>query len=113
MVTDSILDSIKDLLGPGSEDTSFDSSLIIFINGALMEMNDLGIGPKDYRIIDNTNTWTEFLEGRQDVELVKSTVYLKVRLVFDPPQNSFLVDSIKAEITKNEWRLELRHKAEV
>ena len=109
MVIESILDSIKQMLGINSEDTNFDRELIIHINGALMIINQLGVGPSGYIITSNKNTWDEFLLGRKDLELVKTDVYLRVRLIFDPPQNSFLVNAIKEQIQEYDWRIELGH----
>lgn len=110
MTTDSILNSIKSMLGIDGEDTNFDRELIIYINGALMIINQLGVGPSGYTIAGKTNTWDEFLEDRTDLELVKTNVYLRVRLMFDPPQNSFLVNAIKDQIAEYDWRIELNHK---
>jgi len=101
----SILDSIKQLLGIDLNDTSFDKELIMHINGALMIINQLGVGPEFYSITDKNNVWEEFTQGRKDLEIIKSFVYLKVRLMFDPPQNSFLVDSIEKQISEYEWRI--------
>ena len=108
--TDSILGSIKSMLGIDVEDTNFDKELIIFINSALSTINKLGVGPTGYRISNNSNTWAEFLLDRTDLEEVKTNVYLRVRLVFDPPQNSFLVASIKEQIAEGTWYIELFHK---
>ena len=58
-----------------------------------------------YSITDKNNVWEEFTQGRKDLEIIKSFVYLKVRLMFDPPQNSFLVDSIEKQISEYEWRI--------
>ena len=110
MVIDSILDSIKQMLGIDSEDTNFDRELVIYINGALMIINQLGVGPDGYSIRDKTNTWNEFLVERTDLELIKTAIYLRVRLIFDPPQNSFLVNAIKDQISEYDWRIELNHK---
>lgn len=112
MVINSILDSIKQMLGVDTADTNFDRELIIYINGALMVVNQLGVGPSGYSITSKTNTWDEFLLDRTDLELVKSAVYLRVRLIFDPPQNSFLVNAIKDQITEYDWRIEINHKPE-
>jgi len=101
----SILDSIKQLLGIDVNDTSFDKELIIHINGALMILKQLGVGPEFYSIKDKNNVWEEFTQGRKDLEIIKSFVYLKVRLMFDPPQNSFLVNSIEKQISEYEWRI--------
>ena len=110
MVTESILDSIKIMLGNSVDDTNFDTELIIFINGALSTINKLGVGPIGYKISNSSNTWDEFLGDRTDLEEVKTNVYLRVRLAFDPPQNSFLVTSIKEQIAESTWYIELYHK---
>ncbi len=110
MVTESILDSIKIMLGNSVDDTNFDSELIMFINGALAIINKLGVGLTGYKISNNSNTWDEFLGDRTDLEEVKTNVYLRVRLAFDPPQNSFLVTSIKEQIAESTWYIELYHK---
>ena len=110
MVTESILDSIKIMLGNSVDDTNFDAELIIFINGALSIINKLGVGPTGYKISNSSNTWDEFLGDRTDLEEVKTNVYLRVRLAFDSPQNSFLVTSIKEQIMESTWYIELYHK---
>ena len=110
MVTESILDSIKIMLGNSVDDTNFDAELIIFINGALSIINKLGVGPTGYKISNSSNTWDEFLGDRTDLEEVKTNVYLRVRLAFDPPQNSFLVTSVKEQIAESTWYIELYHK---
>ena len=110
MVTESILDSIKIMLGNSIDDTNFDAELIMFINGALAIINKLGVGLTGYKISNNSNTWDEFLGDRTDLEEVKTNVYLRVRLAFDPPQNSFLVTSIKEQIVESTWYIELYHK---
>ncbi len=113
MVANSILDSIKQMLGINADVTNFDSELIIYINGALMVINQLGVGPNGYIIEDALNTWDEFLIDRTDLELVKTNIYLRVRLIFDPPQNSFLVNAIKEQIQEYDWRIEVNHIPEV
>ena len=109
MVIPSILESIKQLLGVSVDDTNFDKEIIIYINGALMIIHQLGVGPFGYTITDASNTWEEFLMNRTDLELVKADVYLRVRLIFDPPQNSFLVNAIKEQIVEYDWRIEINH----
>lgn len=104
-----ILDSIKQMLGIDSEDTNFDRDLILHINGALMIVNQLGVGPSGYKITSKEDNWDDFLEGRTDLELVKTTVYLRVRLIFDPPQNAFLITAIKDQIAEYDWRIEINH----
>lgn len=106
MVMESILDSVKQMLGIESDDTNFDRELLIYINGALMVVNQLGVGPTGYTIAGSANTWAEFMLGRTDLELVKTAVYLRVRLIFDPPQNSFLVSALKEQLAEYDWRIE-------
>jgi len=106
----SILNSIKKMLGISSEDTGFDQELILHINGALMVISQLGIGPTTGFVITGaTETWADFLQDRQDVELIKSDLYLRVKLMFDPPQNSFLTNSIEKQISEYDWRIEVQH----
>jgi hypothetical protein len=112
-VVESILGSIKQMLGIEAEDINFDQELIIYINGALMIMKQLGVGTSGYTITDNTSTWKNFIGTRTDLELIKPAVYLRVRLIFDPPQNSFLVAAIKEQIAEYDWRIEWDHIPEV
>ena len=113
MEINSILDSIKSMLGISSEDPNFDGELVIFINSSLSTINKFGVGPDGYRISDKSNTWDEFLLDRTDLEEVKTNVYLRVKLMFDPPQNSFLVSAIKEQIEETNFYIELYHNPEV
>lgn len=102
----SILDSIKQMLGVRAEDDAFDKELIIHINGALMILNQLGVGPVEgYAITSKDNVWTEFIGARTDLELIKTAIFLRVSLSFDPPQNSFLVNSMEKQIEEFDWRI--------
>lgn len=106
---DSILDEIKTLLGIDEKDLNFDRELIMHINSVLMVLAQLGVGPvTGFKIVGDTETWDSFLDDREDLEIIKSYVYLKVRLLFDPPQNSFLVESINKQIEEFEWRIQLQ-----
>ena len=103
---DSILTSIKKFLGLEAEYVYFDEDIIIHINSALYRLNTLGIGPHEgFVVTDKTQAWSDFLSARKDLELVKTYVYLKVRLVFDPPQTSFLLEAINKQISELEWLL--------
>ena len=105
----SILTSIKKLLGPTEEDTSFDVDITMHINSAFFRLNQLGVGPSEgFFITDKTNTWEDFLESRTDLEAVKTYVYQKVRLVFDPPQSGFLVEALKESIKEFEWTINVQ-----
>ena len=106
---ENILDSIKKLLGIDEADLNFDQELIMHINSVFMVLNQLGVGPVGgFKISSNEEVWTDFVGTRLDLESVKSYIYLKVRLLFDPPQNSFLVGSIEKQIEEQEWRLQVQ-----
>lgn len=102
---ESILTSIKKLLGPEEDYDHFDTDIIIHINSALMFLNQLGVGPKEgFSIKDKSSVWTDFVPEK-NVEAIKTYVYLKVRLVFDPPQSGFLITAIEKQIAELEWRI--------
>lgn len=103
---DSILTSIKKLLGIAEEYEHFDSDLIMHINSVFMVLNQLGVGPVEgFSITDKTETWEDFTQNNQMIQSVKSYVYLKVRLLFDPPSSSAAMDAINRQISELEWRL--------
>ena len=103
---DSILTSIKKMLGIAEEYTPFDVDIILHINSVFMILNQLGVGPSTgFRIEDDSATWSDFTEDKLDVEAVKSYIYLKVRLLFDPPSSSAAIESINRLISELEWRL--------
>jgi len=106
---ESILTSIKKLLGIEESFTNFDTDIIISINSALMSVQQIGIGPSNgFSITSSKEIWKDLLGDRKDLDAVKTYIYLKTRLVFDPPQNSFLVDSIKNQLTELEVRLNIQ-----
>lgn len=105
---ESILTSVKKLLGIEEDYTHFDMDIIMHINSVLMILNQLGVGPSEgFAISDATSTWEEFLADSDPVKLsaVKSFVYLKVRLLFDPPSSSAVIESTNRLISELEWRL--------
>ena len=103
---DSILNDIKKLLGMSSDYTAFDTDIIIHINSVFMILNQLGVGPEGgYKITDASNTWSEFTNDNLMIESVKSYIYLKVRIMFDPPQNSAHMNAMQSQIQELEWRL--------
>ena len=109
-MTDSILESVKKMLGIDESERNFDDELIMHINGALMVMTQLGVGPAEgFMITSGANTWPELLGARTDLNAVFTDVYLRVRLIFDPPTNSFLVNSIDKQIAEYDWRIEAWH----
>lgn len=102
---ESILTSIKKLLGITEEYTHFDADIIMHINSAFMVLNQLGVGPANgFFIEDDSTTWSEYLGDPTELQLVKSYMYMKVRMMFDPPTGSVLT-SMKEQINEFEWRL--------
>lgn len=106
MGTESILESIKKLLGLTKEYTQYDPDIIMHINTVFMILNQLGVGPSDgFTISDATQTWNDYISDKSDLEAVKTFIYLNVKLYFDPPQSSTLMDSINRQIEMLSFRL--------
>ena len=102
---DSILDTIKKLLGADTT-TDFDTDIIIHINSVFGILKQLGYGPDEgYAISDNTATWSDYLQNRSDLNLIKTYIYMRVKSLFDPPQSGFLTDSMTKIIQEFEWRI--------
>lgn len=103
---ESILTSIKKLLGIAEDYEHFDPDIIIHINSAFTILTQLGVGPPGgFSIVDETTMWIDFVPDMSMVESVKSYVYLRVRLLFDPPSSSAVIESINRMISEFEWRL--------
>lgn len=106
MNTESILASIKKQLGITEEYTQFDSDIIMHINSVLAILTQLGIGSTDgFAISDDRSTWQDFMGEDKKLEFVKSYVYLKVKLLFDPPLSSAVIESMNRTISELEWRI--------
>lgn len=103
---ESILTSIKKMLGITEEYEHFDADLIMHINSAFMILNQLGVGPANgFRITGEDETWADFIPADQQLELVKSYMHLKVKLLFDPPLGSAVIEVMNRQISEFEWRL--------
>ena len=108
MNTDSILTSVKKLLGITEECTDFDSDIIMHINSTLMILTQIGVGPPEgFFIEDETVSWVDFIEDINKLEAVKTYVYMRVRLMFDPPSSSAVMEAMNRTISELEWRLNL------
>lgn len=103
---ESILTTIKKLVGLMDDDDSFDLDLIVHINSVILLLTQIGIGPEDgFFIQDNTSTWEDFLGEGKNINAVKSYVYLKVKTLFDPPLSSAVAESLDRIAKEFEWRL--------
>lgn len=104
--TDSILLSVKKLLGMPEEYDAFDQDIIIHVNTVFANLCQMGVGPENgYSIIDSSATWSDFVGDDKRLEMIKSYTYMKVRLMFDPPTNAALLDSLTRNANELEWRL--------
>lgn len=104
-----ILKSVKLALG-GSlvsySDEAFDSNLLMHINSVFVILNQLGVGPKEIFEADKNSVWDEFLvESSSKLRIVQSYMYLRIRLIFDPPSSSFVLDAIREQIKEYEFRM--------
>ena len=103
---ESILTSIKKMLGIDEEYEHFDTDLIMHINSVFLILTQLGVGPSEGFIIeDKTYSWIDFIEDPVRLQAVKSYMYLKVKLLFDPPLSSAVIESMNRMISEFEWRL--------
>lgn len=103
---DSILTSIKKMLGLTEDYKHFDADIIMHINSVFLILNQLGVGPSAvFSIRDDTAIWDDFLGDSTDLELVKSYMHLRVKLLFDPPTSSAAMESANRMIAEFEWRL--------
>ena len=103
---ESILTSIKKLLGITEDYTHFDADIIMHINSAISVLTQLGVGPDEgYRITSAEDTWSDFIGDDPRFDMVKTYVFQKVRLMFDPPVSSSATEAAKNAIAEFEWRL--------
>ena len=103
---ESILTSIKKLLGIDEEYEHFDPDIIMHINSVFMILNQLGVGPSEgFSIQDSKSVWSDFIPSGSNLEAVKTYMHLKVKQMFDPPSSSAVSDAINRSIAELEWRL--------
>lgn len=105
-VENSILTSTKKLLGIPAEYSVFDADIIMHINTVFTVLNQLGVGPREgFMIEDDTAMWSDFIGSDLNLQAVKTYVYMKVRLMFDPPTNGSLIEAMNNQVSELEWRL--------
>ncbi len=103
---DSILTSVKKTLGIEKDYEQFDADLIMHINSVFSILTELGIGPKEgFSITGPDEVWDDYLKDSKKIDLVKSYMYLKVKLIFDPPLSTAVLDVMNREVAEFEWRL--------
>lgn len=105
-MNESILATIKKMLGLGENYDPFDTDILVFINGALMTLQQYGVGPSTGFVVTGYDqAWSEFLPSETLLEGVKQYIYLQVKMGFDPPANSFVMTAMQQQSDKLEWRL--------
>jgi len=105
-ISESILESTKKVLGLDADNTDFDVDVLMHINSVFSTLQQLGIGPEEgFAIEDDTAVWSDFLEEVKLLNNVKTYVYLRVRMLFDPPTTSFAIDAMRKQIEELEWRI--------
>ena len=106
--TESILLSIKKLLGISEDYDHFDSDIIMHINSVFAILTQIGVGPqKGFSINDESEKWEDFLSEDKMLHSVKSYMYMKVKMMFDPPLSSAVIECMKEQIKELEWRLQI------
>ena len=101
----SILKTIKTLLGISETTIAFDDEITAAINSVMFSLSQMGIGENGFRVIDDSQTWEQYLSDISLREAVKSYIHLKVKMIFDPPTSTNAVEAINATISELEWRL--------
>lgn len=110
----SILTSTKKILGIDESYTIFDLDVTTHINAAFAKLNQLGVGPEDgYSIEDDEDLWTDYDVPLSQLSIVKTYIYLSVRMAFDPPTTSFLIEATNDQLKEYEWRLSVFREGEV
>ena len=105
-MTDSIFNSVKKVLGLLGDDDSFDQDILLHINSVVSTLRQLGLSiPADFYVRDDVQTWQNLLGESRDLDLVKSYMTMKVRLMFDPPSSSFGLKSMEEMVKEYEWRI--------
>lgn len=104
-----ILDTVKVMLGGPDLGESFDTDLLVHINSSAQTLLDLGVIPKsEFKSVSKTTKWGDFLNTDAVLDFVKSFVYLKTKMVFDPPPSSYVSDALNRQIAELEFRIRLR-----
>ena len=105
-MANSIFNSVKKVVGLLGDDGSFDEDILLHINSVVSTLRQLGLSiPADFYVEDDVQTWQNLLGEFRDLDLVKSYMAMKVRLMFDPPSSSFGLASMTEMVTELEWRI--------
>lgn len=102
----SVLNTIKKLLGLDADDDSFDSDICVGINSAILTLSQLGLeGKEGFIVTSNEQEWSDYLNDNKLLSMAQQYIYLKTKMSFDPPQNSVVCENLKQIINELEWRI--------
>lgn len=104
---ESILDSIKKLLGIADDMTRFDADICMHINTAFSRLYQLGVGAEPFYVTNSDAKWSDFTGDDNRIEAAKSYIFVRVKMLFDPPTSSSVLEAYKITISEMEWRLEV------
>lgn len=104
-MTESVLDTIKTMIGPSVLYDGFDTDLMVHINSTLMYLAQMGVVPDGTKITSNSNTWHDIIGDETKLEGIKSYLYFKARIMFDPPASATILTAYQEEIKQLEWRM--------
>ena len=104
-MNESILNSIKSLLPIDKDITDFDGDLIVLINSSLSRLLQLGVGEKPFRIEGSSETWSQLLNKEEYLDAVKEVVFIDVKMIFDPPTSSVVMEALKAIRNEDMYRI--------
>lgn len=106
LIPESILDSTKKAIGLDADYDVYDLDILMHINTAFATLSQLGVGPEDGFVVeDDSAVWSDYLMDDKKRSMVKSYIYLRVRLLFDPPETSYLINAFNDQVKELEWRL--------
>ena len=109
VLNSSILGTIRNMLGPTDDYTYFDSEIVVHINTFMLNLTQIGVGPKTgYSITGDEETWGDYLGDTIFYEPVKTYLYLKVKMIFDPPASSSVAEAMQRTCDEIEWRLKIQ-----
>lgn len=105
MADNSVLLTIKKMIGPSELYEGFDTDLLVHLNSTLASLSQMGVVAQGTKVVDENTTWNDLIGDAQDIESIKSYMYLKTRILFDPPANATILNAYQAEIKEFEWRM--------
>lgn len=113
-MTDSILNSTKKVLGIADDYYAFDPDILMHINTVFSVLNQLGVGPDEgYFVEDDSAVWSDFYQDDLNYNMIRTYVFLRVKILFDPPATSFVLDALTKQYEELEWRINVKREIDL